>query len=340
LFFYIDGVLQYADNGVGEGWNRIGLTDVPAGTHTFTWAYEKDETESDGSDTVWIDNVVVPNNIGWSSINALTDPDAASQSWTTPTNVSSTSYRVRVRVPGAAPWLGEDISNAGFTVDSIPPTVSMTGTALATRFQTSTAFTPKWTGTDPHAGILSYDIRFRRAKYTSGFGSYTNPPWRANTTATSANFTGAPGDTYCFDVRARDRVGNLSTYSPDKCTAIPVNNTTFSHTSSWQKRTGSGYYLGTYSYNAGHQGAYMKLTNVVGKRFALIATKCSGCGTVQVYRGSTLLKTISLNASSTLKKQVIPVTTFSSVQPAATFKIRISSSGDPVRIEGFGVSAV
>jgi M6 family metalloprotease-like protein len=58
LRFYIDGVRQL--NLAGEiAWNNRSFP-VAAGTHTFKWEYYKDGSVSSGSDTVWVDRVILP----------------------------------------------------------------------------------------------------------------------------------------------------------------------------------------------------------------------------------------------------------------------------------------
>ena len=67
-------------------------------------------------------------------------------------------------------------------------------------------FPLSWSGTDAVSGIGSYDVQVR-AGYE---GVWTD--FLLNTTETSASFTGSPGQTYFFRVRARDRIGNLEPY--------------------------------------------------------------------------------------------------------------------------------
>lgn len=58
LRFYIDLDLQA--EWTGElGWEVVTF-DVPAGQHTFRWAYEKDEIFTGGEDAVWIDDIILP----------------------------------------------------------------------------------------------------------------------------------------------------------------------------------------------------------------------------------------------------------------------------------------
>ena len=41
------------------GW-RYAEFSIPTGTHTYKWIYQKDFMSEDGSDCVWIDNIVFP----------------------------------------------------------------------------------------------------------------------------------------------------------------------------------------------------------------------------------------------------------------------------------------
>jgi len=58
LRFYIDGTQQDEWSG-NEGWTQVSFP-VRAGRRTFEWIYSKDESSSNGSDTAWIDDIVLP----------------------------------------------------------------------------------------------------------------------------------------------------------------------------------------------------------------------------------------------------------------------------------------
>jgi hypothetical protein len=62
--------------------------------------------------------------------------------------------------------------------------------------------------------------------------------------------------------------------------------------------------------------------------------KCPTCGTVNIYSGSTLLKTLSLKSSST------GITTWVSkirTRQTTTLKLRIVTKGKPVVVDSFGM---
>jgi hypothetical protein len=59
LTFYIDGS-EYGSWSGENGWSDF-INDVSPGTHTLTWTYSKDDSISDGLDSVWIDVAVATN---------------------------------------------------------------------------------------------------------------------------------------------------------------------------------------------------------------------------------------------------------------------------------------
>ncbi len=66
----------------------------------------------------------------------------------------------------------------------------------------TTTFTVTWAGHDVWTGIAAYDVQAR-----DGYeGTWTD--WLTGTAATSGAFSGAPGHTYFFRVRARDGAGH------------------------------------------------------------------------------------------------------------------------------------
>ena len=57
--FYIDSTLQDECSGTNNKWTRV-AKHVPAGTHTFTFSYDKDWSQKRGLDCAWIDNLHLP----------------------------------------------------------------------------------------------------------------------------------------------------------------------------------------------------------------------------------------------------------------------------------------
>jgi uncharacterized delta-60 repeat protein len=221
-----------------------------------------------------------------------------------------------------------------FTGDKTPPFDARVTNAPATA--TSRSATLQWIASDDNTGIRRYDLRYRSAAYNaSTLGSATT--WKTDTTSSYGAFTGSAGRTYCFEARGEDRAGNTGSWGPRSCMAIPVNDRSLSRSGTWSSVSSSGYYLGTASRSTS-SGAKLTLSSVKYRRLAIVATKCSGCGTVKVYLGSstTPLATISLSASSTRRRQVITVDVSAALK-SGTITIRQSSGGKPVIIEGLAV---
>ncbi|MDQ1511130.1 MAG: phosphatidylinositol-3-phosphatase, partial [Actinomycetota bacterium] len=197
---------------------------------------------------------------------------------------------------------------------------------------TALSQTIKWTATD-NTGVKSYDVRFRWAPYnSSSYGNYAT--LKSATPATTATLTGTAGRTYCVSVRARDAAGNVGNYGPQSCVGFPVDERTMTAAGTWSKLSSSLYYAST-AMSSTTAGSTLKLS-VDYRRLYLIATKCSGCGTVNVYRGSTLLKSVSLNSSSTVFRVPFGIEASSTVQ-SGTVTIKQASAGHKVTIEGLGV---
>lgn len=222
------------------------------------------------------------------------------------------------------------------TPDTTPPTTPTTNAGA--KFQKQRTFPVTWsTSTDP-TGPVRYDVRYREAPYNGGFGGFVN--WQTTTTATSATFTGSPGTTYCFSARAIDGAGNASAYGAEDCTALPVNNTSFKHRGKWAKKTGSSYYLNTFS-RTKQQGAALTLPGVQAKALSIIVTKCRACGVIHVFFKGKMIRKINLRskAAGRQKLRFINLRTFGSVQ-TGTLRVRVASRGRLVIVEGLGVSAV
>ena len=59
FYFYIDETEMFSKSGTENEWERVAFP-VTAGTHTFTFSYQKDYSVNRGSDCAFIDNIVFP----------------------------------------------------------------------------------------------------------------------------------------------------------------------------------------------------------------------------------------------------------------------------------------
>jgi hypothetical protein len=127
LIFFIDGMPQYLWSGE-LSWATSTLYAVTAGTHTFTWAYTRDDCCTGGTDQVWIDDVVISD--GYAATISLSNATFA-------VSTSATTSKVRL--------------------------TPKTHAALSPALYTTGAFVSGWTGTntkdgtDSSATVLSID---------------------------------------------------------------------------------------------------------------------------------------------------------------------------------------
>ncbi len=198
----------------------------------------------------------------------------------------------------------------------------------------STSIAVHWSATPGTYPIRSYDVRYRRAAWNGrSFGAYVT--WKSGTSSTSATLSAAAGSTYCFSTRARDDWGAASGWTAETCTAVPLDDRSLKRGSGWSAKTGSRYYKSTYL-QATKLGAKLTASKVTARRIAVVVTTCPTCGSIKVYWGSTLLKTINLKSAKTVNKKLIAVVAWGAPK-TGTLSIRIAHSGKKVIIDGVAI---
>ncbi|MFD5635755.1 fibronectin type III domain-containing protein, partial [Streptomyces sp. NPDC127077] len=219
-------------------------------------------------------------------------------------------------------------------VDTTAPAITLSSPASA--FSLTTTLTATWSAKDTGAGVATADVRWQRASSNGSFSSWTYPSaWQKTTTANVKLTSATRGYTYCFSARARDKAGNQSAWSTPRCTAVVMDDRSLTASTGWSRTTSSAYYAGTATVTS---KAKVTLTREVvqTKHIALIATRCSSCGSVAVYWNGTLLKTISLRATTTQRQAVLDVATFASVK-SGKLTLRTQNTAS-VQIDGIGLS--
>jgi len=113
--FYIDAQRLIHASGTSGDWTHF-VTTLPPGNHTLKWEYDKDVSQSHGSDTVWIDDLQIVDDLTeWTDIVGLTDPGEMTAEWT-PTEESE-DCKVRVRAYYESSYYGAwDESDETFAV--------------------------------------------------------------------------------------------------------------------------------------------------------------------------------------------------------------------------------
>ncbi len=228
-----------------------------------------------------------------------------------------------------------DATGVVLKYDRTPPSVS---TVALPVFTLASTVGLRYSGSDTGSGLANFDVRYRKAPYNAGFGALIYPPSWQHTTATTVSLAAIRGATFCLSVRGRDRVGNLSAWSAERCTAAALDDRSLVSSTGWTKPLGSQYYAGTITTIA-RASATLTRTGVQARRLSLVATRCHGCGTVGVYWNGVLIRQISLNVTSgTYNKQLLTIIVFPGTK-SGTLVVKTLNSGR-VYIDGLATSRV
>jgi hypothetical protein len=219
-----------------------------------------------------------------------------------------------------------------WTVDATAPTVS---TAAFWSFLLTSPATFSYVATDV-SGVATYDVRYRRAGWAdAGFSAFASPSGWSGTTARTRTLALAPGYEYCLSVRARDVVGNVSAWSAERCTAMPLDDRALARaTSGWASVTSIPAYARTLTRSV-RTGTSLTRSGVRVRRIAVMVTTCPTCGSVDVFLGSTRLGTLRLTSATTRTRQVLMLPLRSNIT-AGTITLR-TLSGRVVLVDGIGL---
>jgi len=216
-------------------------------------------------------------------------------------------------------------------VDGTPPTAAMI--APISPVTLSTNVPASWTGHDDQ-GVANYDMQYTNAPWNGVFKPWTM--WRSATTATSATIAGTYGRTFCFQVRARDHAGNVSPFTPSRCSAVPLRAASLVYSRLWTRPASAAYFSGE-AFRTVYNGQTATRTGVSGKHLWLVATKCSTCGGVQVRLNGALIASASLASPTTVHRALIPIGAFTTVRTGTLSITVTSATGKQVIIEGLAV---
>lgn len=208
----------------------------------------------------------------------------------------------------------------------------------STVYELDTSLEVSWPAeSDAGSQVGGYHVDVHGAAYRGSWWDYTR--WKdVDETITSGSYSAVPGGTYCFRARSLDAGGGLmSVWTPDElCRAVPLDDVQLTASPSWKRFHRDDYYLGTYS-RSSSKGATLRKYDVVAKRIGLVATRCPGCGAVDVLWNGALLRRIDLNHPTVARQALFLVKLFSSAR-VGDITIKVVSSGKPVYIDGLGLS--
>lgn len=225
-------------------------------------------------------------------------------------------------------------STAVVPQEATAPVIAMT--APAAQHSLSSSLTAVWTAHDA-SGVVSHDVRWRRARFDGAFGGWVYPEaWQQRTMSSVTLADTAPGFTYCFSARSTDSVGNTSVWTAPTCSALAMDERAATLGSGWSKKADSRYYASTLVTTEA-RGATIVTPSVTGRNFAVVATKCPGCGTVAVSMGGTVISTLRLDAPTTKRKSVMAIASYTTAK-TGKLTIKVTSTDKKVEIDGIGIS--
>ena len=219
---------------------------------------------------------------------------------------------------------------ATFTGTPVATPLSVRMTAPNSSFRLSPTVPVSWSSTDA-SGINHFDVRRRGVAWNGRQAPWAL--WLAPTKATSGNYSGTYGHTYCFDAHAQETGGQLSDRSGAACTAVPLSSDQLSYSAHWARHA-DGRMFGGFAHETKTFGAKMSRTGLVVEKLSLVATMCAVCGKVEIRWNGALIKTQSLFNSTTLHKQVLPITSFTTPHTGTLTVTDTSPSGKTILIEG------
>ena len=207
---------------------------------------------------------------------------------------------------------------------TIKPATTLGGSAIRVNLN--------WSGTDVGpAGIASYDVA--RSYDGAAFQTIASA-----ITGTSMGWSVSPGHTYRFEVRARDKAGNLGAWHVDPAMPVALTQQTSSavHYSGSTSTTTSSVYSGGSERSLAAAGASASYTTSA-RALSFVTTVGPTRGFARVYIDGVFKTTLDLNDPTTTYRFVAYSMVWSSV---GTHTIKIVSVGSPfprVDIDAFGV---
>jgi len=199
-----------------------------------------------------------------------------------------------------------EISATKVTIDRTAPAVGTVKASLRTGVTLSSNATNaplpmsvSWSATDAGSGVKSFDV-----KRSKDGGAYERIA--SAITAASLNTTMTPGHTYKFKVRARDNVGNVSSWAASSTWHAGLTQQTtaaVTYTGTWSSESVSAFSAGSAKYaTAASASATYSFS---GRSVAWVTRLAPTSGAVQVYVDGVLAATVDTTAASTSERVVV-----------------------------------
>jgi glycoside hydrolase-like protein len=189
----------------------------------------------------------------------------------------------------------------------------------------------RWVGAFTAPAIRSYDLRYRRSRYTGGFGPWTSPkPWQ-NTAASGKTKGLLAGYNYCYQVRATSRAGQTTPWSASRCAARALDDRSLTASSGWRRWKAKAFYTRTVT-STTRKGVTLSVSRAVVQRVGVVATTCAACGRLSVIVDGRRVGAISLVSPTTVRRAVLMTPRFGLRSGRVT--VKSLTSGRRVQVDG------
>ncbi|MGZ4592337.1 MAG: DUF1906 domain-containing protein [Actinomycetes bacterium] len=219
---------------------------------------------------------------------------------------------------------------------SSKPSVRLTWPTSTTPFTTAGSTRVTWLGAVTASAIKSYDVRYQKARWNGLFSPWTYLKTWQKTTATGKSKSLPRGYDYCFSVRAHNRAGATTAWTPARCLARALDDRSLAASKGWARAKKSGYYDRTYT-TTSRKGVTLTLRSARVARLGVVATTCPTCGTVRVTVTGKYVGTINLYSPTTRRQQMLTLPRFSRRTGDVVLKV-VSANGRRVQIDGLALA--
>ena len=216
-------------------------------------------------------------------------------------------------------------------VDGTPPEVTTVGKQFRVVLG---AFDVSWSGSDS-SGVVAWQ-RFERSRTVASlYDGGSTSDWMGSA---DESLTLPDGATRCFQARAEDAAGNVSSWSNASCFHTPVDSRMLDASGGWTKTKDARLWHGS-ALTTKTRGEVVRLAgaNAVD-RLGLVATRCRGCGRVSISVGRTQVGVVDLDTRRTRYMSVIVLPTFSAPL-SGPVKVEVLSKKQSVQVDGIVASS-
>ena len=256
-------------------------------------------------------------------------------------NLPDGSHAFKVRATDTAGNTDATPAGLTWTIDTTAPAVQPPAHGFVGNSTLGTSTVPvklTWSATDD-SGVAGYQLQ----QSTNG-GAYKNVSL-PSATATTITHSLAPANTYQFQVRAQDQVGNWSSWTPGpkfRVDAYQESDAAISYVDLWTTQTLQSAYGGALKYAKG-LGTEKATFLFTGREVAWVAPLNSNRGQADVYLDGTKVATVDLYSASGKSRTV--VFSKAGLDPSVTHTLEVrvlgaknaASKGKRVDVDAFVV---